>query len=69
MKNKDRKWLMLCDGQAGMYPGIQHDRIPPSVSHRLYVQGMIRSYVPSNFAHKERWVITDAGRAALSSPT
>jgi len=63
---RDEKWLSLCDGTAGMYPGIQQDRIPTSVSHRLYTQGLITAYVPRNFDHKERWVITDAGRRALS---
>jgi hypothetical protein len=68
MKTKDRKWLLLCDGQSGMYPGIQQDVVPNSVASRLHRDGLIRAYIPHNGAHKDRWVITDAGRVALSSP-
>jgi len=66
MKNKDRKWLLLCDGQSGMYPGIQQDVVPKSVARRFVHDGLIRAYLPHNGAHKDRWVITDAGRSALT---
>jgi hypothetical protein len=66
MNNKDRKWLLLCDGQAGMYPGIQQDVVPRSTASRLVHEGLIRAYMPHNGVHKDRWVITDAGRSALA---
>jgi hypothetical protein len=61
----DRKWLGLCKGQCGLYPGIHSDRIPSAPANRLYNSGFIRIYAPRNPDHKDRWVITATGEAAL----
>lgn len=71
MREKDRRWLervrVYSDGTSSMYRGIECDRLPLSTTHRLYALGYIVSMVPHNTVHKERWVISVEGRAALSS--
>ena len=66
MRIKDVKWLDLCAGSSGMYPGIQCDVVPSSVSRRLNSDGLIELFMPHNGAHKDRWKLTPAGRAALA---
>lgn len=49
-----------------IYPGIQQDLISSKVGAFLHRAGMIKSFIPHNPAHKERWVITMSGRAVLA---
>ena len=48
-----------------IHPGLQQDFISSKVSEFLHRAGMIESFIPHNPVHKERWVITTSGRAAL----
>lgn len=67
MRIKDRKWLteiqQLTDHSGGMYPGMHYDLLPPTVAQRL--GGFIETYIPHNPIHKDRFIITEKGRAAL----
>jgi hypothetical protein len=67
VRGKDFKWLEqirdLTDASAGMYPGMETDRVPHSVALRLGV--CIGYYTPHNPVHKCRYVINDEGRKAL----
>ena len=66
---KDRAWLekiKICSSRgSGMYPGLQCDLVPSAPAYRLYRLGYILTFIPHNHAHKERWIISDEGRAAL----
>lgn len=53
---------------VGMYPGIRQDLVPGKVTESLRKLGLIDHFVPHNPVHKDRWVITPAGRAALKEP-
>lgn len=70
LRDKDRRWLQevadLTDNRGGsMYPGMHADVMPPTVAKRL--RGLIDVYEPHNMAHKNRWIITTAGRHALAA--
>lgn len=72
MKAKDRKWLEMVhadsDVSLGMYRGTHPNCIPEAPATRLERAGLIYCEYPHNPAHKPRWIITGAGRAALSEP-
>jgi hypothetical protein len=69
LRKQDRKWLdhirRMTDA-SGMYPGDRCDLCPPAPLGRLYRRGLVTIFFPHNGAHKERWVITPEGRAALT---
>jgi len=71
MRKKDARWLGFIKAASspgsGMYSGLQTDMVPAGAADRLYKLGYILRNSPHNPAHKDRFVITDAGRAALSS--
>lgn len=67
LRNKDRKWLEIASFSTGMYPDIQCDIIPSGPTDRLRKAGLIELYMPHNGAHKDRWTITQEGRAALGA--
>lgn len=68
MRAKDRRWLerirLSTDG-SGMYPGTPCDLVPNGPARRLYALGFLETFSPHNPVHKERWIISSAGRAAL----
>jgi len=70
MRAKDRKWLEHIETSSrigsGMYPGTPCDFVPNGPANRLYRLGYISTFLPHNPVHKERWIISDEGRAALS---
>lgn len=62
---KRLKWLRLAaSDDGGMYPGVHAD-MAPGVFGALAKMGFVTRYVPHNPAHKDRYVITDSGRAKL----
>ena len=67
---KDLKWLesirSASDG-GGMYPGTPCDLVPDGPARRLYSMGLIQTFIPHNSIHKERWEISNEGRAALAA--
>lgn len=63
---KTLEHIGLMSGVAGMYPGVRTEDVSRKVGYRLYQEGLIRLFIPHNPAHKERWVITEAGRNAMS---
>ena len=69
MNKQQRNWLKtieMCSGpSSSMYPGLQTDAVPSNPARHLESDGYIERYVPHNPVHKDRWVITDTGRAAL----
>lgn len=71
IRKKDREWLdqvrEWTDHPPGMYRGMRVDHLPDSVAYRLRTRRrhLIRLFVPENPAHKDRWVITRAGRKLL----
>lgn len=69
MRKQDRRWLervaMESNASGPMYAGMRADFLPSGPSGRLRKAGLIRSESPHNPVHKDRWVITDAGRMAL----
>ncbi len=68
IRKKDRKWLeeirLTTDTPPGMYAGLSIDLLPPTVARRL--SAFILSSPPHNPIHKDRWIITEAGRRALA---
>lgn len=70
MNKQQRHWLKtieMCSATGGMYPGVQQDVVPNNPAKHLHRDGYIEGFIPHNPVHKERWVITAAGRAALAS--
>jgi hypothetical protein len=69
MNKKLRKWLEtveICSRPgSGMYRGIQCDVVPSSPALKLERAGFIERFMPHNPVHKDRWIITEEGRAAL----
>lgn len=69
LRKKDAKWLdhirSASSPGSGMYVGLQCDLVPDGASDRLYRAGYILTESPHNPVHKDRFVITPAGRAAL----
>jgi hypothetical protein len=68
MRKKDRKWLeeiqRATDAPPGMYAGMSVALLPHTVARRL--GAFIISSAPHNPIHKDRWVISEAGRKALA---
>lgn len=68
MRKQDRKWLeeiqRTTDAPRGMYAGLSIDLLPHTVATRL--GAFILSSPPHNPIHKDRWVISEAGRRALA---
>lgn len=66
IRKKDLKWLqhigMSC---TTMYDGLRVDFLPSGPAHRLYSKGLIRTEIPHNPVHKERWVLTERGQEVL----
>ena len=52
------------DTPTGMYPGIHWEDAPGQL-RKLKARGFVDVYEPHNRAHKNRAVITNAGRAIL----
>ena len=71
MRRKDARWLdhikVASSPGSGMYIGMQSDMVPAAAADRLSKLGYVVTNFPHNSAHKERLVITDAGREALSA--
>jgi hypothetical protein len=70
LSKKQRKWLEHIDlaskASSGMYRGERCDFVPFKAASVLEKHGFVSLEIPHNPVHKERWVITDEGRAALS---
>lgn len=66
MTRKDAGLLALAAAGpgSGLYPGIQWDFAPRRFT-KLSNLGLVERYTPHNPVHKERAVITQAGREAL----
>ena len=63
---KAAKWLEAAARQPERgYPGEYAERAP-AVFDRLERMGFVRLFIPSNLSHKERYVITPAGRSKLA---
>lgn len=69
LNKQQRNWLKTIEMSSApsmsMYPGMHTDAVPNNPARHLEADGYIERYVPHNPAHKDRWVITDAGRRAL----
>lgn len=69
LRKKDRKWLahigVMSAPGPGMYRGDRCDLVPHGPADRLYKRGLIDILTVTNMSHKDRWIITDAGRAEL----
>lgn len=50
---------------GGLYPGERWEQAPKRFGS-LYKRGLVDTYIPHNPSHKERAVITEAGRKALA---
>lgn len=48
-----------------LYPGLQKHLISSKVGASLWRAGLVDNFIPYNPVHKERWVITPAGRRVL----
>lgn len=46
--------------------GVDGDPVRPDVARRLYALGLLR-YAPGGLVGGQPWIITDAGRAALTN--
>jgi hypothetical protein len=70
LSKKHRKWLehieLASKASSGMYRGAPCDFVPFKAASVLEKHGFVTLEIPHNPVHKERWVITDDGRAALS---
>lgn len=55
------------DNPPGMYPGLTFDMSPAQL-RKLRKLGLVEWFTPHNPVHKDRAVITRAGRAALERP-
>lgn len=64
---KRLRWLREAsyENNGGLYPGARAD-LAPGVFRDLEKLGWVRLYTPHNPAHKDRYVITEAGREALA---
>lgn len=66
---KARKWLDLIAVSSrpsgSMYRGQIVDLVPPKFARAFERSGWVDREIPHNPVHKERFVITEAGRAAL----
>ena len=72
MTPTQRKWLELVamsSGGGSMYAGQRQDLIPPKVARWMEREGVVHLEVPRNPSHKERFVISQAGRDALAAET
>ncbi len=54
------------DYPSGMYLGLHIDAAPAQI-RKLAARGFVEIYQPHNPVHKERAIITDAGRLALKN--
>lgn len=64
---KRLRWLEAAarENHGSMYPGVHADAAP-GVFRDLVKLGWVKTYLPHNPAHKDRYVITESGRAALA---
>lgn len=66
IREKDYRWLEECAHiGGGMYAGLRGDLLPAGPKSRLDRAGLIVCQPPSNPIHKDRWVASEAGHAAL----
>jgi hypothetical protein len=68
MTPKIRKWLELVSlsSKGSGYPGTPVDVMPPKIVREIERNGWADLFIPHNPSHKERLVITQAGRDALA---
>jgi hypothetical protein len=69
LSRKERKWLehieIMSRPTGAMYDGDRVDFVPRKIGSRFHRLGFVELFTPYNPDHKERWIITDKGRAAL----
>lgn len=59
--------IELCSDSPSGYPGLQVDMISSKFRRRFERNDWVSLFTPHNPVHKERLVITPAGRAALQA--
>ena len=70
LTTQDRKWLDLirmASTRSRGSLGERDDLLPPKVLRRLERAGFVDRITPHNPVHKDRIVITEAGREALAA--